>query len=51
MRTQYHFITISTFIRFLIKLSGGYQIVHRVIFNIFSDSELIRLFSEVGAYR
>lgn len=50
MRKQYHFIIISTFIRFLIKLSGGYQIVHHVIFNIFGDSELIQLFSEAGAY-
>lgn len=43
MRKQYYFIIISTFIRFLIKLSAGYQIVHHVTFTIFNDAELLPL--------
>lgn len=40
MRKQYQFSAMNTSICFLVKLSVGYQILHHVTFNIFSDSDI-----------
>lgn len=40
MRKQYQSTAMNTSTCFLVKLSVGYQILHHVTFNIFSDSDI-----------